>query len=140
MTKKIIFGLTLIAASFWASGDWIKRGENTDFVLYTNTDGITKSTDKIKIWYLFDFKSIRIDAINQPYLSARELWEFDCRENSLRQYSLTWFSQNMASGTTTRHLDRPTEAVQSTQWRPVAPDTFDSYLFRNACKMLSNSN
>lgn len=140
MMKKIAIGLILVATSFLALADWIKQGENADFILYTNADGITKSTDQIKIWYLFDFKSAQIDAINNPYLSARELWAFNCQGNSLRKVALTWFSGNMARGTTNRHLDHPTEADRSTQWRPVAPETFDAYMFKNACKVLSNSN
>jgi hypothetical protein len=129
MIKKITVLLVLFLLNFGAFAEWVQQGSNSEVTVYFNSDGIINSNETIRVWYLFDYRTPKIDAINFPY-SSREFFEFNCQIKIIRNLSLTWFSGNMGQGTVNRHYDKASE------WRNVAPDTFEAWLSKNACAKL----
>lgn len=130
MLKKFMVLLALLSVTCGAFAEWIQQGSNSEVTVFFNSEGLIKSGESIKAWYLFDYKIPRIDAINIPYSSSREFFEFNCQTKTIRNLSLTWFSGNMANGSINRHLDRTSE------WRNIAPDTLEAWLSKNACSKL----
>ena len=130
MIKQIAILLALFLVNFGVFAEWVQQGGNSEITVYSNSEGIIKSNETIRAWYLFDFKTPKIDAINFPYSSSREFFEFNCQLKTIRNLSLTWFSGSMGQGSVNRHYDKASE------WRNVAPDTFEAWLLKNACTKL----
>ena len=127
MFRKITLLWVLFLVHFGAFAQWIQQGSNSEVTVYINPEGIIKSNGMIRVWYLFDYKTPKISPIKFPYSSSRELLEFDCQLQTLRNLTFTWFEGSMGQGDVLRNYTKPSELQN------VAPDTFESWLLKNAC-------
>ncbi len=128
MNYKVAMVFCILIANTNSFAEWRQEGENSQIIVYSNTEGIVKLNDTIRIWYLFDYKTPIISPIKFPYSSSREFIEFNCRLNTVQKLSFTWFEENMGQGGVLRNYDKASEL------RNVAPETFDSWLIKNACR------
>jgi hypothetical protein len=130
MIKKITSSLVLFLVNLGVSAEWVQQGSNSDVTVYSNSEGIIKSNEMIGVWYLFNYKAPKISAINTPYSSSRELYEFDCKLKTVQNLSLTWYVGSMGQGDILRKYEKKSELHN------VAPDTFEAWLSNNACNKL----
>jgi len=107
---------------------WTEVGINEDgAVVYANPISIRKSGNRVKMWILHDYKSVR-NTLGLMNLSSRSLNEYDCKEKQATMHFLYVHSGNMGRG----------EAVQINGeyccwWIHVSPGTINEILWKTAC-------
>ncbi len=93
---------------------------------YADPDTIRRKGELVKMWTLFDYKTVRTVAATS-YLSSRSQRQFDCAEERTRVLSFTWFSGKMETG------DILVSNNDELKWQPVSPRTIDESLLTFAC-------
>ncbi len=80
--------------------EWTRVHEHDELgvTLYVDHATIRKSGNRVKIWSLGDFKTVRIGRDKKKYLSSKIQWVFYCKENKLRGLTFVFFSDNMSRG------------------------------------------
>ena len=126
--KKLLFVLLLVSAPAWAA--WTHFGDGNDgrFSAYADLATIRKKGNLVKMWLLYDFKTLQGVYGGPHYLSINEQDEFDCDGERYRILYQAKHSGNMAGG----------EVVYSSAdpglWTPVAPGSFSETFWKVACK------
>src|SRR5262249_53574818 len=82
-------------ATDWASTCSSQANGGTDIYIARST--ISKSGDLVKMWDMFDFKSVQT-ADDKRYFSTKNQHEYDCKRKRLRMLSTTGFSGRMGKG------------------------------------------
>jgi Surface-adhesin protein E len=95
-------------------------------VFYVDFDTMRRKGDLVKMWQLFDFKTVQTKS-NHSFLSSRMQSEYDCVEERTRLLALTSFSGNMGKGNIVGNI------TGEQKWRPVAPGSVDKALWEVAC-------
>jgi len=94
--------------------------------MYVDPDTIRRKGDLVKMWQLYDFKTVQTVA-GDSYLSSKNQSEFDCTEERSRTLAYTWFSGNMGS-------DKPVYSNSDEgKWSPVEPRSVCLTLWKFAC-------
>jgi hypothetical protein len=126
-----LFITLLLLSSGPVYAEWVDVGGKVEegltvYTVYVDPDTIRRKGDVVKLWALFDYKTIQA-IVGGPWLSSKTQREYDCVEKRVRLLGFTTFSGNMGSG----------EAVYSnpdeSKWEPVAPDSLDRNLWEVAC-------
>jgi len=130
MTRLLLITLLLLISSPAYAG-WV-RIDKTDIdktddgmTTYVDPDTIRRKGNLVKIWELFDFKTIQTSQGN--LLSRKSQDEYDCAEERRRTLAFMDFSGNMGSG---RVVDRN---VDEGKWEPIAPDSVGQVLWKLVC-------
>jgi len=97
--------------------------------LYVDYATIHKSGDRVKIWSLGDFKTIRMGRDKKKYLSSKIQWEFICKENKLRGLAFVFFSENMSRG---ERFHSSGDASSISAWMQVVRSPLEE-LWKIAC-------
>ena len=95
MNKLTLLLLLMVSTNVFA--EWTEVGSNDEMTAYVDFGTIKKKDHKVKIWILFDFKTVQ-KAISYRYLSQMERDEYDCDEETSRMLDLYWYSGNMKQG------------------------------------------
>ena len=97
--KKILILLLLIVSTN-VLADWVEIDKNVDDgqTTYFDSELIKKNGNKVKMWSLFDFKTVQSGVRNEKFLSALSLFEYDCSKVTSRLIYFSWFSLNMLRG------------------------------------------
>ena len=118
----------LVLSSGPVYAEWVLTSGDDEVGLkvYVEPDSIRRKENLVKMWQLYDYKTIQTVA-GDSLLSIKRYNEFDCTEARTRMLAYTWFSGNMATG----------KVVYSTpdeqQWEPVVPGTINRTLWKVAC-------
>ena len=111
-----------------AAAEWVEVDRKDTTTVYADPATIHMGGNLVKMWSLYDFKTIQaIDGLT-PYMSSRQQYEFDCKEKRLRTFSFSFHSANMAQGEVT------VSATRTGNWEPIASGSTDEGLWRAACK------
>ena len=126
--KKIVL-MMLLFASTNVLAEWTKvtkdsKGSST---LYVDIQSIRKNGNKVKMWTLFDYKTVQTSA-NVRFLSSLNRGEYDCSEETRRSLDFYWYSGNMKTGAIV--YSAPHQTVQP---KAVVPDSIDKHLLEVAC-------
>ncbi|HEV8620719.1 MAG TPA: surface-adhesin E family protein [Nitrospiraceae bacterium] len=120
----------LLLSSGPAYAAWELIGESADFgvgvTVYVGPETIRRKGDLVKMWKLYDFKTIQTVA-GKSYFSSKARSEFDCAEERLREFAYTWFSGSMGRGIVV--LSDSNEG----RWEPTAPESIGQMLWNFAC-------
>ena len=118
----------LLLSSATAYADWVALGTTDDgMTTYADPDTIRRKGDLVKMWALYDFKTIRtVEDIS--YLSYMVQREYDCAEERIRYLAFTFFSGNIGSRKVV-----PTTSDEQQKSEPVQPDSISQTLFKVAC-------
>jgi len=127
------FGL-LITLLFLSNGpayaEWVK-GAYTEseggYTMWFDPDTIRSNGDLVKIWALYDYKTIQTVA-GFSYLSERAQQQYDCAEERYRFLSRTLFSGSMGSGNVVFNNSN------DSKWEPVAPGSVGLTVWKAACR------
>ena len=125
--KRLLMGLMLLVTAGAVSAEWTVAGGNDQFVQYVDRATIRRNGNSVKMWDLFDYKTVQKRA-GDAYLSVKSQSEYDCKEEQIRILALLYFSGKMGSG---KVVYSTSEA--STQWRPISPASIGETLWKVAC-------
>ena len=120
----------LVLNSGSVHAEWVAVEKNNELAgimtVYVDPDTIRRKGNLVKMWQLYDYKTIQTVA-GDSLLSIKRYNEYDCTEERTRMLAYTWFSGNMGSG----------KVVYSTpdeqQWEPVIPRSINRTLWKVAC-------
>jgi len=120
--------MLLAVASGSAMAEWVKISSSKDgqMTVYANPPSIRKNADIVKMWVLYDYKSLKRSGFDW-YLSAKLREEYDCNNDQLRIVDFSWHDRNMGDG---RVVYSDTNTLS---WEPVAPDSLDEVKWKYAC-------
>ncbi len=125
---RLLLIILLFLNSVPAYAEWVRVGgiAQRGLTAYVDLYTIRRKGDLVKIWELWDYKTIKTMAGNS-FLSIKAQRQYDCAEERYQRLTFTEFSGNMGSGTAI--FSDSTEQ----KWEPVAPDSIDQALWEVAC-------
>jgi hypothetical protein len=92
--------LTLIAQPsklVYAGWELVSGDDVAGLTVYVDRDTIRREEDLVKMWQLYDYKTIQTVA-GDSLLSIRRHNEYDCTQGRTRMLAYTWFSGHMGGG------------------------------------------
>jgi len=117
----------LVLSSGPAYAEWVLvSGGISDQVkmsVYTDPDTIRRKGDLVKMWHLYDFKTM----MSGSFLSFKAQREYDCTEERSRTLATTYFSGNMGTG---KMVGTNSD---ETKWIPDSPGSVGEGLWNAAC-------
>ncbi len=125
--RKAILMMLLAVASSSAVAAWVKVGGNDTAAFFADPATIRRAGDTVKMWHLYDYKTVRAPEGIKPYISIRVQSEFDCKGERARLLSGSFHSGNMAGGEIVYKGSDPGS------WAPVPPHTTNETLWKFAC-------
>jgi len=129
--SKVILLLLLVAVSNGATAEeWIAvvNTDDGDITVYANRSTIRREGNIVSIWTLGDFKKAKQGGDNKQFLSLKEQYEYDCREEKMRRLYAIMYTGKMGKGNV---LDSGSiyEA-----WQPVPTGSLNEHLWKFACE------
>jgi hypothetical protein len=126
MTRLFLM-ILLLLSSGPAYAEWVLLGTTDEgMTMYADPDTIRRKGDRVKMWELFDFKTIQTVA-GDSFLSNKSQEEYDCAEERHRTLAYMWFSGNMGTG----------KVVYSNsnegKWEAIEPESVGQHLWKVAC-------
>lgn len=112
-------------------------GTTKDAAVYAMPSTIRKAGKKVKVWYLFDYMHAISSATGEPplpsdtsrvFLSVKEQYEFDCREEQMRDLYTNTYSGNMGYGEVVYTNEKPSEMV------PLIPESVGEAMWNFVCR------
>lgn len=120
--RKTILMMLLAVLSTNAAAEWVEVGGNEAITTYADPATISKAGDMVRMWSLGDRKTP-----HDRYMSFREQYEYDCKEERVRRLDTFFHSGNMGAGAVVYANSDPLN------WRPVGPGTVAGSLWIFAC-------
>ncbi len=118
--------MLLTMASNSVLAEWKQVGSNENTTLYIDPVTIQREGNLAKMWHLTDYRKPTRD-ISEPYLSAKDQHEYDCKQAKSRRRAASQHSENMGGG----------KVVYSdsyvTRWKPVPSGSGVEILWKLAC-------
>lgn len=105
---------------------WSRVGESEKMLVYANPYTARKKGGKVKMWELFDFKSVQ-QREGKKYLSIRHQAEYDCKEKLYRTLEVAYHAENMGKGKEVSDDDR------TKKWEAVAEGSADRVFWGMVC-------
>ena len=128
---KKILTLLLLMVSTNVLAEWTRVTESADgdMTVYADSETIKRKGRKVKIWRLFDFKTVQIFAGDNTrrYLSSVGRLEYDCEEETSAALDIYWYSGNMRQGDIVYSSTTKDEAIS------ILPGSIEESLFKIAC-------
>ena len=125
--KRLLMGLMLLVTATATSAGWTQVGEGDAFVQYVDRATIRRNGNFVKMWDLADYNTVQTVG-SVPYLSQKEYYEYDCKEERVRMLSFIWTDGKMGNGKVVSVVDET-----GSNWFPVSPRTFAEKLWKIAC-------
>jgi hypothetical protein len=130
MHRAILMALLIVLSSSvmaeWGAG-WVRVGSSGgDITPYVNPATILRDGDKVKVWYMYDFKTVQ-ESAGDRFMSSTFQGEFDCKEAQNRILAFSWYSEKMGGGNIVYNETVPAE------WKPVFPDSTEDAVSKYAC-------
>lgn len=123
---KSLLVMALITASGSAMADWIAVSHNEADTFYADPATIIKSTYKVKMQTLHDYKTaVKVAGVTLRSTVVQE--EYDCLENRTRALFYSFFPKNMGKGRSV-HTDSEPHG-----WEPIRPGSIRETLWIFAC-------
>ena len=117
---------TLALACDAATAGWLQIGQTAIYEAYADPTTIRRVGSIVKIWTSLEFR-VQQQLDGRRYYSIRSLSEFDCKEETVRLLSSSFYATRMGGG----------EIVSSfhgvRDWRPVLPESIDLELWKFVC-------
>jgi len=113
-----------------ASGGWEFRSVATDgsWAIFTSTHQLKRSGQIVTGWIRFEYAEPQTGQGN-PYMSAVEKQEYDCKKQQTRNLLAIYYSANNIQGTEETEEADP----KATPWSPIVPGTREEMNFTWAC-------
>ena len=126
MTRLLLFILLFLNVGP-AFADWMSLGESdSGTTVYADPTTILREGDLVKMWVLFDFKTVRTKE-GISYSSAKAHMEYDCADQRYEGLAVMYYPGNMGNGNV---LDR---SSGKGKWLRISPGSLDQSLWKLAC-------
>jgi hypothetical protein len=127
--NKLLIAVLLAVLSTSVLAEWTDVGSSDNSTGYADFSTIRKSGNKVKMWYLVDHKVVKIfKGDGTRFLSSVTFTEYDCKEETQRQLTFSWYSKNMGQGDIV-YMSGNLHA----EFEPITPGSIDNTLFKVAC-------
>ncbi len=124
--RKTILMLLLALASGNATAKWVRVGSTDNLVSYADPDTIRKSGAMVRMWDMFDCKSVELCS-GKPYLSSKERYEYDCKEERGRMLLFSNHAGKMGRGKIVESDAKPDV------WMPIPRGSVRETMRKFAC-------
>lgn len=125
--RKAIFMMLLAIVSNSAMAKWIEVSSSESATNYADPASISRAGNLVQMWYLRDHKDTVRTSDGKPFVSAKMLREYDCKEEKSRVLYSSFHSEKMGEG----------EAVFSDsdpdKWMQIEPDSIGEDMWKIAC-------
>lgn len=108
----------------WVSISFTKK--ESDYDVYADPDTIRRKGDLVKMWILYDYKTLQL-AAGVAHLSDSIQLEANCTEKLQRRLAYTWWSGNMGGGNVVFSYSG------EGNWMPVGAGTVGHTVWSFAC-------
>ena len=127
MKKILVLLLLMVSTSVFA--EWTEVGQSADdTTVYADFGTIKRKGNKVKMWKLYDFKTVKKLGENDRYLSEMRRGEYDCEEETVRMLDLHGYSGNMKTGHNVYSSNNIKDEATS-----ILPESIGETLFKIAC-------
>ena len=127
MTRLLLITLLLLSSAP-AYAEWVEVAEGGKFTTYADPETIRGKGSFVKMWVLYNSKTIQTNQAGKSFLSLKAQNEYDCAEEQYRQLAEYLYSGSMGDG----------EMVYSNtdlaKWSPVMPSSLSQANLKFACK------
>ena len=113
-----------------ASGGWEFRSVASDgsWAIFTSTHQLQRKGQTVTGWIRYEYAEAQTGQGN-PYMSAVEKQEYDCKKQQTRNMLAIYYSANNIQGTEETEEADP----KATPWSPIVPGTREETNFTWAC-------
>ena len=135
MRVTLYFWFALVAAPAWAEWIEIDTGDSIrEVYVYVDSAAIRRNGEVFNFWTMWDFTSAQSDMPGAPYRSAKSQQEINCAARQSRTLTLSFHAEQMALGDVvfTYTFDGSAKEFDRA-WKPIAPNTFFSEIFKAIC-------
>jgi len=109
-----------------AEWELVSGDDSAKLTVYVDRDTIRRQGDLVKMWQLYDYKTVQTVA-GDSLLSIQRHNEYNCTEPRTRMLAYTWFSSNMGRGRVVY------KTAEEQQWERIIPRSIDQALWKVAC-------
>jgi len=128
---KLILAILLTVISTSAMAEWQLVTSADGIKKYVDFKSIKKNGSKVTMWTMTDYEASRLFS-NKPYLSSKDKFSFDCKNESQAIVSTAIYEGNMGIGQVVQTLEW---SDSEKQYTAIPPDTMGEKLLKVACKL-----
>lgn len=128
--KRALLLTFFVVISGHAYAEWIEVGSakiQGGYAAYADPDSIRRKRNLVKMWQVYDYKTVQTGLAGKSYWSAKGLDEFDCTEEQIRTIAFYFYSGQMGTG------EIIYSDTDSGKWEPVIPDSIGHLMWKLAC-------
>jgi hypothetical protein len=125
--RKVILLMLLAAVSGNAVAEWVEFTRNNDFVGYIDTANIVEADNKLKVWSLLDYSTVKTIS-GKSYLSVKAQHEFDCGKGQAGKLFTSLHSGNMGRDGVV------SSSYRSENMEPVQPGSILELILKIVCE------
>ncbi len=127
--RKVILMMLLSVLSSNAAAEWVAMDYATDnsFTIYANYRSIRKAGNMAEMWFMNDFKKAQKEAEGNLYMSSKEQFRFDCKEEKWQTLVYSLHSGKMGEGAVVFSDSNPSK------WEPIRPGSKIEVFWKIAC-------
>jgi hypothetical protein len=126
---KVILMLLLAVVSNSAMAEWsaVIRTTDNGYIIYANYGTIHKADNRATMWFMDDFKTAKKDAGETLYMSSKEQFRFDCKNEQWQTLAYSLHSEKLAEGALI-YSDS-----NRSKWEPIRPGSQIEVFWKFAC-------
>ncbi len=129
MKRLIFLALMMVCSVSWAEWELCSTLGEGETSFYCDKSTIRKNGAISRMWVLVDYSSMQTDT-DDRFMSTKDYWAFNCREETKAITSVIRYSGAMGGGNTVWSF---TAKERDWNWEPIAPRTVIEVLWKIAC-------
>lgn len=120
----------LAVMSSSAMAEWVEFIEDDEETLtfYVDPTTILKNGNNVKMWGLIDYKKAQELPFLPLYMSIKNQYEFNCKEEQTKVLYKSYHAKNKGRGKVIYSNNNPEN------WSPVSPDSIEKILWKFVCE------
>jgi hypothetical protein len=127
--KRLLFSaLMMVCSVSWAGWEYTDKSNEAAF--YHDKSTIRQNGAFVQMWSLTDYFEVQTGDGTVPFKSTKELWKYNCNDETLTVLSLIHYSKSEGVGSVTYNK---TYKDFELHWVPVVPGTVGKTVWRIAC-------
>jgi hypothetical protein len=127
--KRLLFSvLAMVYSLSWAG--WEYTGKTNEAFVFHDKSTIRRNGAFVQMWVLTDYFEVQTGGGLVPYKSTKELWKYNCNDETLAAVSLIHFSESEGMGSVSYNK---TYKERELDWISVAPGSGAEAHWKIAC-------
>jgi hypothetical protein len=129
--KRLLCGVLMMVCSVsWAEWELCVISDDGIITIYCDKSTIRKKGAISRMWDLTDFSSMQTEAGGSGYMSIKELWAYNCREETEALTSFIMYSGAMGKGDV---VSSYSGKESEWNWEPIVPGSTGAARWKIAC-------